>query len=113
MAGTRSYVSGNFMFNLDGVKCGFVKSVEGGDVTAEVVEEKQGPDKFTKKHIGQPKYEDFDAEHRLRDGAERLRLDRRVVGDEATCARTARSSPRTRASRRAASVSSSTRSSAR
>ena len=59
MAGTRSYVSGNFMFNLDGVKCGFIKSVEGGDATAEVVEEKSGPDKFTKKHLGPLKYEDL------------------------------------------------------
>ena len=59
MAGTRSYVSGNFMFNLDGVKCGFIKSVEGGDATGAVVEEKPGPDKFTKKHLGPLKYEDL------------------------------------------------------
>ena len=31
MAGSRSYVGGNFLFNLNGVKCGFVRSVEGGD----------------------------------------------------------------------------------
>ena len=59
MAGTRSYAAGNFFFNLDGVKCGFVKAVEGGGISAEVIEEKVGPDYFTKKHIGQPKYEDI------------------------------------------------------
>ena len=59
MAGTRSYAAGNFFFNLDGVKCGFVKAVDGGAISAEVIEEKVGPDYFTKKHIGQPKYEDI------------------------------------------------------
>jgi phage tail-like protein len=59
MAGTRSYVSGNFFFNLDGVKCGFVKAVDGGDISAEVIEEKLQAGTFTNKHIGQPKYEDI------------------------------------------------------
>jgi len=58
-ADTRSYVSGNFMFNLDGVKCGFCKSIEGGAITAEVVSEPVGPDYVTRKHLGKPKYEDF------------------------------------------------------
>ena len=35
----RSYVAGSFMLVLDGVKCGFVKSIDGGAVTAEVVTE--------------------------------------------------------------------------
>jgi len=56
----RSYVSGNFMFNLQGVKCGFIKSISGGDISAEVINESVGPDYFTKKHIGQPKYGDFE-----------------------------------------------------
>jgi hypothetical protein len=60
MAGTRSYVSGNFMFNLQGVKCGFLKAVDRGAISAEVIEEKVGPDFFVKKHIGQPKYEDIE-----------------------------------------------------
>ena len=60
MAGTRSYAAGNYFFNLQGVKCGFLKAVAGGDVSAEVIEEKVGPDYFTKKHIGQPKYEDIE-----------------------------------------------------
>jgi hypothetical protein len=56
---TRSYVSGNFFLNLDGVKAGFVKSVDGGAISAEVIEEPTGPASFVKKHIGTPKYEDF------------------------------------------------------
>jgi phage tail-like protein len=59
MAGSRSYVAGNFLFNLNGVKCGFVRSVEGGDITAEVIEEPRKGTAFVKKHIGQPKYEDI------------------------------------------------------
>ncbi len=59
MAGTRSYVAGNFFLNLDGVKCGFVKSVDGGAITADVVEEKLKDSYFAKKHIAQPKYEDI------------------------------------------------------
>lgn len=58
-ADVRSYVAGNFFFNLDGVKSGFVKSVDGGAITAEVIEEPGGPGLFVKKHIGTPKYEEF------------------------------------------------------
>ncbi|MCL5102624.1 MAG: phage tail protein [Armatimonadetes bacterium] len=58
-ADIRSYVSGNFFLILDNVKCGFVKSIDGGAVSAEVINEAVGPSYFTKKHIGQPKYEDF------------------------------------------------------
>ncbi|MBI3857961.1 MAG: phage tail protein [Planctomycetes bacterium] len=55
----RSYVSGNFFFTLDGVKCGFLKQVDGGGISAEVIKEAAGPTYFVKKHIGTPKYEDF------------------------------------------------------
>jgi phage tail-like protein len=55
----RSYVSGNFFFQLDGVKTGFLKSVDGGAVTAEVITQASGPTYFPKKTIGTPKYEDF------------------------------------------------------
>jgi hypothetical protein len=55
----RSYVSGNFMMTLDGKNVGFVKSVDGGAITAEVIQEPSGPGYFAKKHIGQPKYEEF------------------------------------------------------
>ena len=57
MAGTRSTVSGSFMFNLNGVPCGFVRSAEGGDAVGEVVEEGPKSGVFTKKHIGQVKYD--------------------------------------------------------
>jgi len=60
MAGTRNYAAGNYFFNLQGVKCGFLKAVDGGDISAEVIEEKLGPEYFVKKHIGQPKYEDVE-----------------------------------------------------
>ena len=55
----RSSTSGNFYFQLDGVKCGFLKAIKGGAITAEVINEAVGATYFTKKHIGQPKYEDF------------------------------------------------------
>jgi phage tail-like protein len=55
----RSYVSGNFFVILDGVKCGYVKSIDGGGISAEVINEPAGPNTFVKKHIGQPKYEEF------------------------------------------------------
>jgi hypothetical protein len=58
-AGDRSYVSGNYSLTLGGEKGGFVKSVDGGAVSAEVINEPVGPSSFTKKHIGAPKYEDF------------------------------------------------------
>lgn len=57
MAGTRGSVSGSFMFNLQGVKCGFVRSAEGGDAVGEVVDEGPKSGVFPKKHIGQVKYD--------------------------------------------------------
>jgi phage tail-like protein len=58
----RSYVSGNFFLTIDGVKCGFLKSVDGGAITAEVINEPAGKSYFVKKHIGQPKYEAFEVQ---------------------------------------------------
>jgi len=55
----RTYVSGNYFLTIDGVKSGFLKSVDGGGITAEVISEPAGKSYFVKKHIGQPKYEDF------------------------------------------------------
>lgn len=55
----RSYVSGNSFMNLGNVRCGFLKSVEGGAIGAEVINEPAGPSAFVKKHIGQPKYQQF------------------------------------------------------
>jgi hypothetical protein len=56
---TRSYVPGNFIMNLGGVNCGYVKSMEGGVISAEVINEPAGPSYYVKKHIGQPKYEEI------------------------------------------------------
>lgn len=53
--GQRSYVSGSFFLTLDGVKCGFVKSVAGGAIGAEVVAE-PGSGPFVPKHLGKPRY---------------------------------------------------------
>jgi hypothetical protein len=55
----RTYVSGNFYLNLAGVPCGYVKSMEGGSISAEVINEPAGPSYYVKKHIGQPKYEEI------------------------------------------------------
>jgi hypothetical protein len=54
----RSYVSGSYFLSLDGAQCGFLRSVDGGAISAEVINEPASPSYFTKKHIGQPKYED-------------------------------------------------------
>ena len=56
---TRSYSAENFLLNLDGVKCGFIKSVDGGGISAEVVQEQSGNNYFVRKHIAQVKYEDL------------------------------------------------------
>ncbi len=58
-AAGRSYVSGNYFLTLDANQCGFPKSVDGGAITAEVINEPSGSTYFVKKHIGQPKYQDF------------------------------------------------------
>ena len=60
MADTRSFVGGNYFFYLQGVKCGFLKSVDGGGVSAEVIKEPSGSTYYVKKHIGGPVYEDFE-----------------------------------------------------
>src|SRR5262245_20789183 len=58
----RSYVAGTFQLKLDGVEAGFIKSVDGGAITAEVINEGAGPTPYVKKHVGPPRYEDFQME---------------------------------------------------
>jgi hypothetical protein len=58
----RSYVAGTFQLKLDGVEAGFLKSVDGGAITAEVINEPIGPTAYVKKHIGPPRYEEFTTE---------------------------------------------------
>jgi hypothetical protein len=58
----RSYVAGTFQLKLDGIEAGFIKSVDGGAISAEVISEPVGPAAYVKKHIGPPRYEDFSIE---------------------------------------------------
>lgn len=62
MPGTRSFAAGNFALQLEGVSCGFLKAVDGGDISAEVISEPMGSSTFVTKHIGPPKYEDFEVQ---------------------------------------------------
>lgn len=58
----RSYVSGKFALELDGVFAGWVYSAEGGHAVADVVTEKLGGDYLAKKHIANVKYEEITIE---------------------------------------------------
>jgi T4-like virus tail tube protein gp19 len=53
-----SHAGTNFM-NLDGNEAGFLKSVDGGGVSGEVINEPVSTSFFVKKHIGNLKYEEF------------------------------------------------------
>ncbi len=55
----RSYTSSQFALDLDGVQCGFLKSVEGGSITADVIRYLPGTGDAARKHLGPIKYEDF------------------------------------------------------
>jgi hypothetical protein len=52
----RSYVQGNFAWTLDGVDCGYVPKVEGGDIEAEYATLPHSSDYFVYKHITNVKY---------------------------------------------------------
>lgn len=58
MPGRRSE-SGNFFLTLGGVKCGPVRSVAGGFVTADVVVSQPAAGSFASKHISSVRYEPF------------------------------------------------------
>jgi hypothetical protein len=70
MPGTRAYASGRFALDLDGVACGFLKSVTGGAIAADVVVV-PGPEPYPDKVLGPVRYEELE----LQLG---LSLDRRV-----------------------------------
>src|SRR5262245_50480057 len=55
---TRPSAELDFIY-FDGKEGGFLKSVEGGAVSAEVINESVGAGLFIKKHIGTPTYEEF------------------------------------------------------
>jgi hypothetical protein len=60
MAGDgRSYVSGYFVLDLDGFKCGLIQKFEGGDIEGDVTNLPMAHDYYVKKHIGNVKYHDF------------------------------------------------------
>ena len=48
-----------FLLTIDGKEAGFVKSIEGGGVFAQVISESGGPEFFVKKSIGAQRYEDL------------------------------------------------------
>lgn len=54
----RAYVGSSFHLNLGGLEAGYLKSVEGGAITAEVIEEPL-PGSFTSKRPGEPRFEPF------------------------------------------------------
>lgn len=58
----RSYVSGRFALELDGVFAGWIYSAEGGHAVGEVATELVGSTRIPMKHIGAVKYEDITIE---------------------------------------------------
>jgi len=56
---SRSFVSGRFALALDGSQVGVLKSTDGGCATADVINEPVGPNRYSNKHLGPVKYEDF------------------------------------------------------
>ena len=60
MPGARATAAGNFLLELQGTKGGFLRSVEGGNIKAEVVrEEGRARGAFVKKHLGETTVEPF------------------------------------------------------
>jgi phage tail-like protein len=57
--GSSRFAAGRFALELDGTMCGFLKSVGGGAITADVITEPVGSSSFAPKHIGQPRYEEL------------------------------------------------------
>src|SRR5687767_14588979 len=58
----RVYASGRFALELDGINAGWLQSADGGHATADVVNERMGPDRIIRKHLAGVKYEDFTIE---------------------------------------------------
>lgn len=62
------FAPGSFLLSIDGVKTGFVRSVQGGGITAEVIAEQLGPNGTVKKHLSGVKYEPITIETGLEMG---------------------------------------------
>lgn len=58
----RSYIAGRFGLELDNVFCGMVSAFQGGNITADVVVERQGADRLPRKHLGNLKIEPITVE---------------------------------------------------
>jgi hypothetical protein len=59
MPEVRSYAAGPTLLSIDQQDVGFVKSSEGGAITADVMQEPLEGSPFVKKHLGQTRYEDI------------------------------------------------------
>ena len=105
MPGARSFAAGRSALELDGVVCGFLQSVAGGAITADVVSV-PGQSWFDEKHLGGVRYEPLGFQIDLS-------LDRLVYEwiaaswSESSFAATGRSSRRTTTARQSPSASSS------
>ncbi len=58
-ADQRTYTAGRFALDLDGVDCGWMVGLDGGQRDLAVALDPVGPDSIQRKHIGGVKYEDF------------------------------------------------------
>src|SRR6266576_398704 len=58
MPGGRTFSGGRFLLELDGAPVGFLRSVDGGAISADVVSV-HGQSYFDEKHLGRVRYEDF------------------------------------------------------
>ena len=58
----RSSVGGRYFLNLDGAKAGYLKSVDGGAIKAEVVAERTGTGAPPKKHLGAVRIQEVELE---------------------------------------------------
>ncbi len=61
MSDSRSYVTGYFALDLDGLDCGLLQKVEGGHIEAEVAVIPIAHDYFVKKQIAQFRFREFTA----------------------------------------------------
>jgi phage tail-like protein len=52
----RSYTAGKFLFELDGHRCGYLQSFDGGDLQGEIAEHRSGTSNSNKKHMTTFKY---------------------------------------------------------
>ncbi len=59
MPGVRGFTAAKYALELDGVVCGFLQSVDGGAIAAEVVTT-PGPGAFDEKRLGRVRYEELE-----------------------------------------------------